>query len=102
MRIVYDKIDGFIRIYDETISLVLSIPKKYHAIYNRIRYLISLKNGITYISSNYDAKIKVDSCDSLPIEKTLTLHNVLILIKSILNKDKNRYYYNRFLEKCSY
>ena len=102
MRIIFDKIDGFIRIYDEIIYLVLSIPEKYHAIYNRIRYLIGLKNSITYIFSNYDAKIKVDSYDSLPTEKTLTLHIVLILIKSILNKDKNRYYYNRFLEKCSY
>ena len=42
-------------------------------------------------------KIKVDSYDSLPIEKTLTLHNVIILIKSALNKDQNK-----FLEKCSY
>ena len=40
--------------------------------------------------------------DSLPIEKTMTLHNVIILIKSVLNKDKNHYYYNTFLEKCLY
>ena len=33
--------------------------------------------------------------------KTLTLHNVIIHIKSVLNKDKNYYYYNIFLEKCS-
>ena len=35
-------------------------------------------------------------------KKRLTLHNVTILIKSVLNKDKNYYYYNIFLEKCSY
>ena len=53
--------------------------------------------------SHYNAKIKVDSYDSLPIEKRLTLHNVIILIKSVLNKDKkNQYYYDIFLEKCSY
>ena len=46
-------------------------------------------------------KIKVDSYDSLPIEKRLTLHNVVIQIKSFLNKDKNHYYYNIVLEKCS-
>ena len=47
-----------------------------------------LKSDITYIFSHYFAKIKADSSDSLPIEKILTFHNVIILIKSILNKDK--------------
>ena len=36
--------------------------------------------------SHYFAKIKVDS---LLIEKRLTLHNVIIHIKSVLNKDKS-------------
>ena len=77
-------------------------PENYDVIYNRIRYVASLKSSITYIFSNYFAKIKVDSYDSLPIEKRLTLHNVIILIKSVLNKDKNQYYYKICLEKCSY
>ena len=49
---------------------------------------------------NY-AKIKVDSYDSLPLEKTMTFHDVIILIKSVWNKDKNSYYYNILLEKAS-
>ena len=52
-----------------------------------MRYFISLKSGITYFSHNF-AKIKIDS---LPIEKRLTLHHGVILIKSVLNKDKNHY-----------
>ena len=32
----------------------------------------------------------------------MTLHNVIILIKSVLNKNENRYYYKIFLEKCLY
>ena len=44
--------------------------------------------------SHNSAKIKMNSYDSLPLEKTLTLHNVIILINSVLNKDKNHYYYN--------
>ena len=52
-------------------------------------------------SHNY-ASIKVDSHDSLPLEKTLTFRNVLIHIKSVLNKDKNYSCNNTFLEKCSY
>ena len=98
----FDKIDGFIRIYDGTRYLTLFDSEKYDTIYNRIRYLISLKNGITYIFSHYITKIKVDSYDSLPIKKILTLYNVIIHIKSVLNKDKNNYYYKKFLEKCSY
>ena len=102
MRIRNDKTDGIVRIYDGTRYLTLFGTEKYGAIYDRIRYLISLKSSITYIFSHYFAKIKVDSYDSLSIEKIFTFHNVVILITSVLNKDKNHYYYKIFLEKCSY
>ena len=91
LRIRFDIINEFIRIYDGTRYLTLFGYEQYDAIYNRIR--LSLKSGITYIFSHYLAKIKVDSYDSLPIEKLLTLHNVIIQMKSVLNKDKNHYYY---------
>ena len=71
--------------------------KKYDAIYNKIKYLTSIKSGVKYIISHYSATIKVDSYYSMPMEQTL--HNVIIHIKSVLNKDIN---YNIFLEKCSY
>ena len=45
--------------------------------------------------------MQVDSYDSLPPEKTLTFH-VIIILKSVFNKDKNNYYYNIFLEKGLY
>ena len=120
MLIRFNKIEGIIRIYDGTRYLTLFYTEEYDAIYDRIRYLISLKSNITYIFSHYFAKFKVDSYGSLPIEKTLTvivltlkiliyfvnikyykkyyikiiltLH-VIIHIKSVLNKDKNHYYY---------
>ena len=38
----------------------------------------------------------------MPIERILTLHNVTIHIKSVLNEDKNHCYYKIFLEKCLY
>ena len=38
----------------------------------------------------------------LYLEKTLTFHNVIILIKSVVNKNENNYYYNIFLEKGLY
>ena len=53
-------------------------------------YTTELYNSsITHVFCYYFAKIKGDSYDSLPVEKTLTLHNVIKLIKSVLNKDQN-------------
>ena len=40
LRIRFDKIDGFIKTYDENKYLVLRGSEKYDAINNRIRYLI--------------------------------------------------------------
>ena len=99
LHIRYDKIDGFIRVYDGTRYLVLFGGEKYQFIYGGIRYLISVQNDITFIISHNYATIKVDSYDSLPLEKTMTRGNVTILIKSVWNKNKNNYYYNIILEK---
>ena len=102
LRIRFDKIDGFIRVYDGSRYLLLFGSEKYDFIYCRIRYLICVKSGITYVISHNFAKIKVDSYDSLSLEKTMTFHNVVILIKSIFKKNKNNYNYYTLLEKGSY
>ena len=83
LRIRFDKIDEFIRVYDGAKSLVLFESEKYDSIYDRIKYLISVRSGITYIISHNYATIKVDSYNSLPLEKTMTLRNVIILVKSV-------------------
>ena len=87
LHIIFDKIDGFIRIYDGTRYFVLFGFEKYDAIYNRIRYLVSLKSSIRYtfffFFFCYYVKCKVDSYNSLPIENILTLHDVIILIESV-------------------
>ena len=66
LRIRSNKIDGFIRVYDETRYLVLTRSKKYDFIYKRIRCLKSAKSGTTDITFHSYAKIKVDSYNSLP------------------------------------
>ena len=62
--------------------------------------ILYVKSGITkwYINHNF-GKIRIDSYNSLPIEKILSFHNVLILIKSAVDKKKSKYYYSIFLEK---
>ena len=47
-------------------------------------------------------KSVVDSYDFLPLEKTLILRNDIIFTKLVFKKNQNHYYYNIFLEKCSY
>ena len=59
--------DGFIRIYDGTRYLVLLEGEKYAFINSRIRYLMGVKSGITYIIHHNYVKMKVDSYNSLPL-----------------------------------
>ena len=47
LRIRFDKIDGFIRVYDGSRYLVLFGPEKYDLIYKRIRYLVGVNSGVT-------------------------------------------------------
>ena len=69
LLIRFDKIDGFIRIYDGTRYLRLFDSEKCDVISSRIRYLINLKSSITYVFSHYHAKSKVHSYDSLPLKR---------------------------------
>ena len=58
LRIRFDEVDGFIRVYDGTRYLVLLWSEKYDFIYNRIGYLMRVKGCITYVISHKYAKIK--------------------------------------------
>ena len=68
LRITFDKVDGFIRVCDETRCLVLFEAEKYDSICNWVTYLIGVKTCITYVSSHNYARIKTDSNDSLLLE----------------------------------
>ena len=82
--------------------LVLFGPGKYDLNFIRIIYLIGVKGG-TYVIFHFYAKLKVNSYESLPLEKTSTFQNIIILNKSLFNKDKSNYYYYKiFLEKGLY
>ena len=61
--------------------------------------MVSEKNDANYIVNPNFARTKVDSYNSLLTERTLTFHNVIILVKSHVNKYKNDFYFNMFLEK---
>ena len=70
LHIRFDKLDGFIKIYDETRYLVLLGPERFDAIYDRIRYLISAKSGITYSIRHNFSRIGIDSYNSFIYRKS--------------------------------
>ena len=81
MRISFDKIDGIIKIYDK---------------------IISEESGITDSINHNFARSELACIILYLLKKILTFYNVIILIKSVVNKNKNEHYYNIFLEKGSY
>ena len=54
----------------------------------KIKYLICEKSGTTDSINHNFARIRIDSYDSLPIEKILAFHNVIKLINSVVTKMK--------------
>ena len=81
---------GFIRARGgEFRHLVLFDNGLVDKICDKIKYLMREKRGITDNINRNFGKIIIDSFNSLPIEKILTFHNVIILIKSVANKKKN-------------
>ena len=101
LPIRYNKIDRYIKFHNKVRYLVL-FDEWYNKICDRIKYLISESSGITDSINHNFGKIRIDSCNSLLIEQILTFHNIIILIKSDFNKNKNSCCYNIFLEKGLY
>ena len=88
LRIFLQEIVGFIKICNGIRYLALYGSSKCNGIYNKIRYLKSQKNGITYTLDHNFAIIKIDPYNTLPKEKTLTFYlpimlPITILIKSV-------------------
>ena len=69
--------------YDGIRHLVLFGSEKYDSIYNRIRCLIKVKSGISYIIFYNYGTINKDLYNSLQLEKTVTVRNFIILVKSV-------------------
>ena len=55
-------------------------------------HIFYVKSGITNSINQNFGWMKIGSYNSLPIKKILTFH-VIILINSVVNKNKKNYYY---------
>ena len=96
----FDRINWFIRVLDGEIKhSILCDYGLFNKICDRIKYLIRNKRGVTNKTNHNFRKIRIYSYNSLPIEEILTFHNVIIHSKSVVNKNKNEYYYDVFLGK---
>ena len=101
LSISFSKIDGFIISLDSKIKRsVLFDYGLFEKICDKIEYFIRKKSGITNI-------IILEGLELIHItvyqsKKILSFHNVKILIKSVVHKNENKYYYNIFLEEGLY
>ena len=85
-----NKVDEFIRIRrGEFRHLVLFDYGLFDKICDKIKYLISEKKGITESINHNFGKIRICPFHYLLIENVLTFCNVIILIKSVVNKNKS-------------
>ena len=69
--------------------LVLFDDGLFDKICDKIKYFISEKIDIADSNNHNFWEIRIDSHNYLPIEKILTFHNVIMLIKSAANKSKD-------------
>ena len=88
----FDEVNRFIKVFDGIICKVLFGSKKYDAIYNKKDILLA-KIGIKYIIFHISYLYWF-----ITSGRKSTLQNVIILIKPIINKDKNHYDCNIFLK----
>ena len=74
---------------------------KYAELWDRIKDSIEKINNKSGEYGKDFMKIKFDSDDSLPLNKTLKLHNMTIIVRSVFEED-GKYYPQVFLDECLY
>ena len=89
LHIRFNKIDEFIRVRGGKFRyLALFDYGLFDKIFDRNKYLIREKSGITENINHNFGRIRIDSFDSFLVEKILTFHNVVILINQFLIRIK--------------
>ena len=88
MHIRFDKLNGFVRVRgNEFRHLLLFDYGLFDEDDDKIKYLISEESGFTDNINHNFGVIRIDSYNFLPIEKILSFSNIIILIKSVINKN---------------
>ena len=109
LYLIIGEVDGYIEKNNENEYLTFASTgknkkalEKYTKLWDKIKYHIKTIN--TDKSGEYEKdymKIKFNSDDDLPLNKTLKLHNLTIIVRSAFEKD-DKYYPRVFLDDCLY
>ena len=94
-----NKISGYFE--ESNRNKYFTLVKRYEELWTKIRDFIRSK---TVNSDNNDEKymkIKFNFDDHLPLNKTLELRNMIIVVSSVFHEG-NKYYPQVFLEECLY
>ena len=108
LHLIMNKVDGYFEEINGNKYLTLVfIDKNKQLLIKYIKLRDGIKNSIEKInnkSGEYGKdfmKIKFNSDDSLPLNKTLKLHNMTIIVRSVSEED-DEYYPQVFSDKCLY
>ena len=108
LYLIINEIDEYIKEKDGNKYLTLVSTDKNKEVLTKYTELWDgIKNSIEKInnkSGEYGKgfmKIKFNSDNSLPLNKTLKLHNMTIIVRSVFEED-DKYYPQVFLDECLY
>ena len=108
LYLIINEVDGYFEEINGNKYLTLVfIDKNKQLLIKYIKLRDGIKNSIEKInnkSGEYGKdfmKIKFNSDDSLPLNKTLKLHNMTIIVRSVSEED-DEYYPQVFSDKCLY
>ena len=106
---IISEVDGYIKEKNGNKYLIFNsadknkeVLKKYTKLWNGIKNEIETINGSKEGEYGKDfMKIKFDTDDNLPLNKTLKLHNMTIVIRSVFEED-GKFYPQIYLDDCLY
>lgn len=84
--IIFDKADGYVKKYKTKYLTLFNLK-------NMRDYLIEediLKSNVSYVYSHKFMKTKIDPDGHLSLEKTIYMHNLVILFNSVFSENHNQ------------
>ena len=108
LYLIIDEVDGHFEEKNGNKYLILdSTDKNKEVLIKYTKLWDGIKNSIEKVNNKLGEygkdfmKIKFNSDDNLPLNKTLKLHNITIIVRSVFKED-GKYYPQIFLDECLY
>ena len=108
LSLIINEVDGYVEEINENKYLTLvsteknkEVLKKYTKLWDGIKDSIEKINNKSGEYEKDFMKIKFNFDDSLPLNKTLKLHNMIKILRSVFEED-GKYYPQVLLDECLY